>query len=248
MQDHEFQMMLNLAGDHWWWRGRLAVVLAEIEKLPLSRPVQVLDAGCGVGSMLDELAGYGHIAGFDVNPEAVEVTRARGHEEVLVGSLDAIPFEDGRFDLITCLDVVEHLPNDTAALSELRRVTRPGGYVIVAVPAYEAMWSQHDVACQHYRRYRSATLRRACELAGWTYLRDTYFMSLLFPPAAVVRFTDRLRGRVAPDGKSDFERTPPALNKPLAGVLKLEAKAVARGRRLPAGLSLLAVLQNDGAR
>ena len=142
---------------------------------------------------------------------------------------------------MTCLDVIEHTPDDRATLAELRRVTRPGGLLVVTVPAYQALWSWHDVVNRHFRRYDSASLRAAAREAGWDVVRDTHFNSLLLAPAAAVRLAQRRRHA---HPRSDLELTPPALDGLLELPLRLEAGLVRAGLRLPAGLSLLAVLRH----
>ena len=150
-----------------------------------------------------------------------------------------MPHEDAAFDLVTCLDVVEHMPDDVATFTELFRVTRPGGFLVVTVPAYQLLWSSHDVANQHYRRYRLSTLAAAAEQAGWRLERRTYFNSLLLPPAALVRLVRRSRTRA--EERSDLTLTPGWLNPLLELPLRIEAAVIRAGIRLPAGLSLLAV-------
>jgi SAM-dependent methyltransferase len=205
----------------------------------------MLDAGCGSGRTLTELAWYGDAVGVDADPACVRTATERGHSARL-GSIAHLPFPSARFDLITCLDVIEHLPDDVAALTELRRVTMPGGRLLVTVPAFQSLWSDHDVANEHLRRYRAPQLRSAAMAAGWTTERITYFNSLLFAPAAIVRLAGRMRRRPRPAGKSDLDLTPARLDGLLELPLRAEAALLRRGLRLPAGLSLLAILVNDG--
>ncbi len=154
-----------------------------------------------------------------------------------------MPFEDASFDLITCLDVLEHTPDDTATLRELRRVTRPGGWLLLTVPAYQALWSRHDEANHHYRRYGRRSLRRAAGAAGWQVRRETSFNSLLLPPAAVVRLVQRRRNATG-DYTPDLQLGPDWLNGALELPLRAEARWLRKGRTLPAGLSLMVVLRN----
>ena len=149
-------MKTTLAVDehHWWYRGRRRVIRAELDRLPLPAGAHVLDAGCGSGRTLVELVRYGgEVSGIELDTDAAELARRRGLGEVQVGRLEELPWDDATFDLITCLDVIEHVPDDVAALVELRRVARPGGWLLVTVPAYQALWSHHDEANHHYRRY-----------------------------------------------------------------------------------------------
>ncbi len=236
------QTMLEVDEHHWWYRGRRRVIRAELDRLPLPRAAQILDAGCGSGRTLEELVPYGAVQGIELDPEAAAVARARGQGEVREGRLEHLPWPDETFDLITCLDVIEHTPDDRATLRELRRVCKSGGYLLVTVPAYQVLWSQHDEANHHFRRYNRRMLRAAAAQAGWTVQRMTAFNSLLFPPAAAVRMLQRWRP--PSDFKPDLNLGPAWLNSVLERPMAFEASLLARGRTLPAGLSLLAVLAN----
>jgi SAM-dependent methyltransferase len=241
--------MLDVDEQHWWYRGRRRIIRAELDQLPLADDARILDAGCGSGRTLEELLDYGTVAGLELNPDAAEVARGRGCGEVQVGRLEELPWSSDSFDLITCLDVIEHVPDDRAALRELRRVSKPGGWLLATVPAYQALWSYHDVANHHYRRYQRATLRAAVTDAGWRVARMTSFNTLLFPPAAVVRLAQRRLGRNGAgeqEQRFDLQLGPAWLNGMLERPLRAEASWLRRGRTLPAGLSLLAVLQNTG--
>jgi SAM-dependent methyltransferase len=241
MTHDELHTMLTSDEDHWWYRGRRRILRAALDRLPALAPAaHLLDAGCGSGRTLDELARYGRVSGIDLSPEAVALARRRGHEDVRVARVEELPFDDATFDVVTCLDVVEHTPDDRATLAELRRVTRPGGVLLVTVPAYQALWSWHDEVNRHFRRYTSSSLRSAVSAADWEVVADTYFNSVLLGPAAAVRLVQRHRRAHA---RSDLALTPPALNRVLELPLGLESRLVTAGVRLPAGLSLLAVLR-----
>ncbi len=239
--------MLDVDDHHWWYRGRRAVIRAELDRLPLPADARVLDAGCGSGRTLEELQRYGEVCGIELDPDAAQIARSRGRGEVLTGRLEQLPWQAHAFDLITCLDVIEHTPDDRLTLRELRRVCKPGGWLLVTVPAYQALWSLHDQANHHFRRYSRGTLRGAALGAGWRVRRMTSFNSLLLAPAAVVRIAQRRRRL---DGSSRYTpelRLGPAwLNSVLERPLRIEASWIARGRTLPAGLSLMAVLENPG--
>src|SRR5436305_1985034 len=125
--------------------------------------------------------------GIELDPDAAAVARSRGVGEVQVGRLEELPWGPGAFDLITCLDVIEHTPDDRVTLAELRRVCKPGGWLLVTVPAYQALWSRHDEANHHFRRYNRRMLRAVAQAAGWEVERLTSFNSVLLAPAAAVR-------------------------------------------------------------
>ena len=246
MDERLMNAMLELDDRHWWYRGRRRIIRAELDRLPLPADASVLDAGCGSGRTLEELSPYGDVYGIELDPGAADVARARGRGEVQIGRLEELPWEDGRFDLITCLDVIEHTPDDRVTLRELRRVSRPGGFLLVTVPAYQGLWSTHDVANHHYRRYSRSRLRAAARDAGWGVVRMTSFNGLLLAPAAAVRLAERRR-LLEPDSdyKPELTLGPDWLNSLLEQPLRIEARWLASGRTMPAGLSLLAVLENS---
>jgi SAM-dependent methyltransferase len=238
----EMQAMLTNDEHHWWYRGRRRIIRAVLDGCDLPADARILDAGCGSGRTLDELAHYGRASGVDISQDAVDTARSRGHRDVRIGAIEEMPFDDGSFDLVTCLDVVEHTPDDRRALGELRRVTRPGGLLLVTVPAYQSLWSSHDEVNLHYRRYRAGSLQTAAAAAGWAPIRDTYFNSLLLPPAAVVRLAERRSERARM--RSDLAWTPRWLDGLLEWPLRAEARTLGAGHRLPAGLSLLGLFAN----
>jgi SAM-dependent methyltransferase len=245
MDERELRAMLDADERHWWYRGRRRIIRAELDRLSLSADARILDAGCGSGRTLAELVEYGSVSGIELNPLAAEVARARRLGDVRIGRLEELPFEDDSFDLVTCLDVIEHTPDDRVTLEELRRVTRPGGWLVVTVPAYQALWSTHDEVNHHYRRYGRTGLRVAASEAGWRVERMTSFNSLMLAPAAAVRLSQRRRQRAGAEHVSELELGPSWLNGLLERPLRAEARWLGRGRTLPAGLSLLAVLRKD---
>jgi ubiquinone/menaquinone biosynthesis C-methylase UbiE len=241
VQTDEFAALVEYDEHHWWYAGRRRVLHAALGKLPLPEGAQVLDAGCGTGRTMDELLGYGEVHGFDLNPLGAEHARGRGHDDVRVARVEEIPYPDDSFDLVTCLDVIEHTPDDVRSLAELRRVTRPGGIALVTVPAYPRLWSRHDVVNRHYRRYTRRALRVAARSAGWRVERMTSFNAAYLLPAAVVRIARR--GEDGTADSSELALTPPALDALLELPLRAEAALIAHGVSLPAGLSLLTLLR-----
>ena len=151
---------------------------------------------------------------------------------MVVGRLEALPFPEHSFDLITCLDVIEHTPHDRPALAELLRVCRPGGFMLVTVPAYPGLWSAHDEANHHYRRYSRRSLREAVVAAGWRLTRMSSFNSLLLAPAAAVRLAQRRRG--ATNGYTNgLDLGSAWLNTALEQPLRVEASWLPAGARCP---------------
>lgn len=242
--DRDYELQTHQAEDrHWWYRGRRTVIEGVLDSLALPTPARILDAGCGSGRNMVELARRGAVTGVELSGPSVEIARGRETGEVIEGSILEMPFADASFDLAVSFDVIEHLEDDGRALRELRRVVAPGGALVVTVPAYQWLWSGHDVINHHHRRYTRRTLLAAAEGAGWRQERTTYFNSLLLPVAIVLRVLDRLSRTKPTESSLDLWIPPEPLNRLLQQPLSLEAALIARGGRIPAGLSLLAVLR-----
>jgi len=221
---------------HWYFRGRLAVLLAVLERTLASRPARLLDLGCGTGNVLQALGRFGEAVGVERDPELRAVGQALGLD-IRAGALpEDIPVPDGWADAACLLDVIEHLDDDVGAVRAAARATRPGGLVMVTVPAYAWLWSGHDVLLGHRRRYTARQLRGVLAAAGVRVEHVGYFNTVLFPAIAGVRLAKRLVG----DGGHDLHRPPALLNEALTRLFALE-RHVALRPGLPFGSSLLAV-------
>jgi SAM-dependent methyltransferase len=241
--DRDYELQTHQAEDrHWWYRGRRTVLDGVLDGLALPARARILDAGCGSGRNMVELASRGTVTGVELSQTSVALARERGVGDVIAGSVLTMPFADASFDLAVTLDVIEHLDDDLDALRELRRVVAPGGWLLITVPAYQWLWSGHDVINHHHRRYTRRSLQAVAEHAGWRQLRTTYFNSLLLPVAIVLRVLDRLSAKTT-ESSLDLWVPPGPLNWLLERPLALEAALVARGGRIPAGLSLLSVFR-----
>jgi len=241
--DRDYELQTHQAEDrHWWYRGRRKVLERVVGDLRLPARARILDAGCGSGRNMVELARHGTVTGVELADASVSLARERGAGEVIAGSVLEMPFEADSFDLAASLDVIEHLEDDLAALRELRRVVAPGGSLLVTVPAYQWLWSGHDEINHHFRRYTRRSLQRAGEEAGWQQVRTTYFNSLLLPAAILLRVLDRF-SRKTTESSLDLWVPPRPMNWLLERPLQLEATLIGHGGRIPAGLSLLAVFR-----
>jgi SAM-dependent methyltransferase len=231
---------------HWWFRGRRAVLGRILRQLAAAPRLRILDIGFGTGAMLRFLADYGDAIGMDLSIEAIRFARQRCDLPMVVGDVGHIPLRAGAVDLVTAFDIIEHVEDDAAALGDLVRVCRPGGHLLLTVPAFPFLWGNQDVVSHHRRRYTLRALRARVEEAGLRIHTLTYFNALLFPAVAAVRLGRRLRGGT-PAGpvRSDFTMTRPGLvNDLLTAVFAAEGPLVTRWR-LPVGVSLLCLAQRD---
>jgi SAM-dependent methyltransferase len=212
------------------------------------RPLRILDLGCGTGKSLSDLQMRGHIVvGLDYSAEALRFTRQRGGRRLTRGDASRLPFVDGAFDVIIALDIMEHVERDDLMAAEIRRVLAPGGIAIINVPAHPFLWSGHDLALHHFRRYTRKTFAAILQGAGLKCHRFTYSICLLFLPALIYRLLYNLIRFFRPGPPaSHVLSTGTVLNELFVTIVTVEASLMRR-INMPMGLSLLAVV-HDPAR
>lgn len=240
MMGHTYPILFRVEQSHWWYLGRRKIItefVADICRRVTDRRPRILDVGCGTGANLILLSKFGDAEGVDVSEDALAFCRERGLDKVRLGAGEELPYDDNTFDLVTALDVVEHMDNDLAGLSEMRRVLRPGGRVLLFVPTFMFLWGLQDVVSNHRRRYRLPQLRRVLEQAGFEIERTTYANITFFLPILLVRKLMQLTGI-----KTESENTinVSALNGVLGRVFGAESW-ILRYMNLPFGVSGLCV-------
>lgn len=244
MNIDEYGRMYAVEDTHWWYVGMreatLGLLNGHLDDSAPQRP-RILDAGCGTGGLLIHLEKLGWAAGVDLSATALSFARRRELPHLARASVEALPFADATYDLVTCMDVLYHLQvqEDLAALAEFRRVLRPGGWLLVKVPAFEALRGQHDQTVHTRHRY---TIRELCEklaVSGFQVERATYANTLLMPLAAAKRGLEQVLP-LAPEGSSDIAPPSGWLNHILTVVLQAEARLVQRVD-LPVGVSAMAL-------
>jgi len=217
---------------HWWFVGRRRLVTDLLRRSGARG--RILDLGCCTGGVLQPLGDFGSAIGLDPAPEAAVYCRRRGLA-MAVGSGLELPFADASFDAILALDVIEHVADDVALLREARRVLRPGGALVVTVPALPWLWSAHDDVNRHFRRYTRATLHRSLRSGGFRPVKVSYYNALLLPLAMARKVIHRIGG----SDEHHLEDLPAPLNATLRAILSMEGAAIRR-RDLPIGASLIA--------
>jgi SAM-dependent methyltransferase len=230
--------MARLEDTHWWFVGKRLLVEPLLRAAGAGR---ALDVGCGTGGVLALLAQARSAVGADASADCLTHCRRRGLAPLVRATADHLPFRRASFALVTALDVIEHADDDVAVLREIRAALAPGGVLVVGVPAYPALWSDHDEVLGHRRRYTAPTLRAALTAAQFDVLRLTYTNAFVLPAAAVWRLGGR-RVLNAGGGRTDFYVPPAKLNRLLIGLYRIEAWLTSR-TRLPFGLSLLCLAQ-----
>ena len=238
MERQIYDRMAELADVHWWYVARRRI-LADLIRREVKPPAKarILEIGCGTGHNLGMLAQFGSVDGLEVDEEARGLAGKRHGKAIMSAPLPELTGVKRRsYDLIAALDVIEHVDDDAAALAAIAERLKPGGKLLMTVPAHQWMWSAHDTANHHKRRYSKKSLKTLVEASPLRLDKLGYFNSLLFPLAVAARGAGRLTGR----DDSDDRLPPRPVNALFEKLFELERYAVGR-LPLPPGLSLFAI-------
>ena len=238
-----YETFARVARDHWWFEGRRAVVREVMRKhLGPRRDLRILDVGAGTFANLPMLEEFGSVVGLESSTQAIDLAKQQfGAERVhaLLGELPGGIPEGQRWDVVTAIDVLEHLPEPVESLRAIRGALEPGGLLFVTVPAWQFLWSKHDDFNHHYRRYSPRELRAHLEAGGFELEWWSGYNALLFPAVAGVRFAQRAL-RLEPKSGSDLDEVKEPLNAALRALFSAERHFVPHVT-LPFGVSLCAV-------
>jgi SAM-dependent methyltransferase len=242
VRQYEYEVMHAEELRHWWFRGRRRVLVDLLRTVAESPEAarRILDFGCGTGGNSSAFATLGTVVGIEPDATAVKLASQRGAGQYCRGGGTRLPFRRGVFDVVVASDVLEHIEDHSAAVVEIARVLRPGGSAIFSVPAHQWLFSEHDAALHHFRRYSKAALRTVLERGGFSIRRLTYWNATLFPAICLHRLWGRRAGSGGP--QSDISSAPPLVNAALTALLGAEA-AILRHASLPWGVSLIAVAE-----
>lgn len=205
MQQHTYAIMNRVEDSHWWFVGRRLILesfLKDIvQKLKVQNP-KILDVGCGTGANLEMLTQFGESEGVDVSDDALEFCKAKGLK-AHKGLAEELPFADASFDLVTALDVVEHLDDDVAGLAEMNRVLKTDGRALMFVPAFMWLWGVQDDISHHRIRYTKKQIIERVEKAGFEIERATYANITFFTPILAGRAVMKLTG-IKPESENNI--------------------------------------------
>jgi SAM-dependent methyltransferase len=242
MEKELYSKIYQIEKDHWWYAARRAIIFDWVFRLlePYP-PTRILDVGCGTGYNVEYMNanGYPDVHGLDMAPEALSFCLSRGLNKVVAGDLTDLPFANESYEMVTALDILEHLDDDGKGLRELLRILKPGGILILFVPAFQFLWSLQDEVSHHCRRYTVNELGRKIRYTGFEITKISYANSLLFPLVWVGRILLKfLRNRVSIISEADL--SPDWSNKILERIFATE-RSLLRRVNFPVGVSILCV-------
>jgi ubiquinone/menaquinone biosynthesis C-methylase UbiE len=232
--------MYEMEESYWWFVARRKLVCEFVRQLRLPDQSRLLDVGCGTGANMKAFGENFECVGIDMSSTALGFCRARGLESLVQASIERSGMAGDTFDVVTALDMLEHVEDDMAALRELWRVSRPGGFLLITVPAFGFLWSEHDEALQHRRRYTTAELESKLIASGFHLVRISYFLASLFVPILMFRIVQNLTKRGI-EPYATHVIPPPWVNSLIVRILDWERKLLRYVGKLPFGVSIIAI-------
>jgi len=243
MNPEEYAQLFRLGQSHWWFVGTRNILFSSVRNHSFGgKPI--LDVGCGSGLMMKRLARTGTVFGIDKDEGALTHCRNIGLSGLCRSDAESLPFKSDTFGLIVASDLLEHCDNDRAVLNELHRVIISGGTLLISVPAYKALWSTHDIALHHKRRYSKRELLQIVQETGFVVKRASFFNTLLFVPAALKRLLFDRPGKGQPEQSIKYYENLSLLNQVLLAILRIEKWAL-NFISLPFGLSILLLVSKE---
>jgi SAM-dependent methyltransferase len=236
----EYDRMFEIEDDYWWFVSRRELVVDLVKQVQINEAPLILDVGCGTGATACALGALGRVVAVDFSMAALQACRRRGLAHLVRSRAELIPLSSESADVIVATDVLEHLDDDHGALREFHRLLKPGGHAVITVPAYQFLWSEHDLALMHKRRYTPRQLGERTSRAGFRQVNLGYALFLLFPLAL-----GRLVRRPQVTGQVPValvKSVPNWLNSTLIGLQRFEM-VLSRRIALPWGLSVVSVVQ-----
>ncbi len=229
---------------YWWHIGRKRIIGTYVNRVKKDKPeFTILNIGCGTGGTIEMLESFGSTDNVDKSDEAIRYMKKLGYKKVYKINDIKLPFKDKSYDMVGAFDVLEHIEKHVYALKEWKRVIKDDGAVVITVPAYQWLWSNHDVSLHHFRRYTSKRLIAAAKEAGLRPEKVSYAIVFSLPLIASFRLIPKVLGRNT-DSESSYVDLPDWLNSMFTELLYAEAR-LHKSISFPAGTSVIGVFRKD---
>jgi len=200
-----YQIYYEQERKHWWFKVRANILINQIKKLGLKSNSKILNVGACTYKTSELLEAFGKVISVEFDEDCCAFVKQKLGKEMIQASATALPFADNSFDLICAFDVIEHIENDALAIQEIKRVTKENGFVFLSVPAYQFLWSYHDVVNHHFRRYTLKNLLSLVAPPKNKIIKKTYFNSILFAPILILRLLSKFKSNKVEAEKSNLE-------------------------------------------
>ncbi|MDD2890031.1 MAG: class I SAM-dependent methyltransferase [bacterium] len=186
MDAREYSKHFELESKHFWFKGRRIILSKSLKNIVKSKDIKILDGGCGTGGNTSCLANHGIVFSADNSRIAIQFAKGE-NKRLVVSTIESLPFKQNTFDIIVLLDVLEHIKSEDFAILTIKKALKNKGYLIITVPAFNFLWSSHDKASHHKRRYTYATLKKTLQRAGFRIEKLSYMSFFLFPFICMIR-------------------------------------------------------------
>ncbi|HOE62936.1 MAG TPA: class I SAM-dependent methyltransferase [Candidatus Sumerlaeota bacterium] len=245
MNPEEYSKMYAQENTYWWFQGRKKILFRMIERFGLLKggKARALDIGCGTGLILEELNGRATALGLDFSHQALSFCKKRGLDNLISGDVSQLPIADSSLDLVLALDLFEHVKDDVSLVRDIYRILKPGGYLLATVPAHQYLWSSHDEALHHFRRYSHSGFRKLIAGNGFTLEKYSFLITFTYFPILAFRIVQKVFRRFKPTDQSPKTHIiilPNFINAALIRVLEMEGMLLER-MNLPIGVSLICI-------
>ncbi len=229
MEKAEYKKMDEFETTYWWHIGKLHLLekLISLIKVSIPNKSEILEIGCGTGIVSKTLSKYGTFTGIDMSEHAIEASKEKGVTNLILGDINTMDIKPlvGKFDLVLALDVLEHIQDDCLAIRKVGQLLKSNGYFVINVPAHKFLWSEHDEALHHKRRYSRFELKQKLEDNGFDVQRLGFFVTTFFPVIAFFRVISSIFSRHAYP-KTSYIVLPKFLNSVMAEILKFESSLI----------------------
>jgi 2-polyprenyl-3-methyl-5-hydroxy-6-metoxy-1,4-benzoquinol methylase len=239
-----FKQYYRLEREHWWFKARIQILAAVLQKnLPTNTPLKILNVGVATGATSEMLQQFGEVTSIEYDQDCCNFMNQQNNLQIQQGSITALNFNNHSFDVVCSFDVIEHVEDDATAAKELERVCAPNGFIFVTTPAYQFLWSEHDVVNHHFRRYTRTNFSKLFNTELLTPIKKTYFNFFLFPPIALIRIVlwpfQKNKTATQQSQETDATRFSPGILNNLLYQIFLFEKALINTISFPFGVSIM---------